>query len=275
MDKKNKNIKVFLKKSWILTGLGELIDTREYIKYSLLVALLDLRNRYRRSTLGPFWITLGMAIFVGTISAIYSLIFKESISEVVPHIATGMVVWGFYSSTITECCLAHVNAAGLLGNKRLPIFVPIFGVVLRNTLIFLHHVVVIIIIMALLDRLYIANILWIFLYTLLTFAFLTMVGLILGILSTRYRDFPQIVQSILVIFFYISPIVFRESLFRDHEWLLYLNPFAQGVHFFRYASLEYALSEEIVLGFISTFILVTIAALSLAANYKTKLVRYL
>ena len=40
--------------------------------FIIFTAWLDIRVRYRRSTLGPWWITLSMIIFTATLSIVYS-----------------------------------------------------------------------------------------------------------------------------------------------------------------------------------------------------------
>ena len=39
-------------------------------------ARLDIRNRYRGSVLGPFWLTLSTAVMVGGLGLLYSSLFK-------------------------------------------------------------------------------------------------------------------------------------------------------------------------------------------------------
>ncbi|MEA2755782.1 MAG: lipopolysaccharide transport system permease protein, partial [Aliidongia sp.] len=46
----------------------------------------DIRLRYRRSVLGPFWMTLSMAIFIVTLGLIYSRIFHAELRTFLPYI---------------------------------------------------------------------------------------------------------------------------------------------------------------------------------------------
>ena len=78
----------------------------------------DIRQRYRRSVLGPIWITLSMAILVGTLGVIYSKVFNTSIDTYLPFLCLGFVIWGFISSTINESCLAFHQAEGIINRSR-------------------------------------------------------------------------------------------------------------------------------------------------------------
>src|ERR1700730_14608158 len=55
----------------------------------------DIRQRYRRSTLGPFWITLSMAVFIGVLGMIYSRIFHVNVEVYLPFLTAGYVTWRF------------------------------------------------------------------------------------------------------------------------------------------------------------------------------------
>ncbi len=55
---------------------------------------------------------------------------------------------------------------------------------------------------------------------------LAWIGYVLAILSARFRDIPQIVQSIVQVAFFISPVVFKPSQLRVDHPVLIFNPFA-------------------------------------------------
>ena len=56
---------------------------------------------------------------------------------------------------------------------------------------------------------------------------LTWMALVLSVVCARYRDFPQMVTSLLQIIFYLTPIVWMPSLLpqRASFYMLDLNPF--------------------------------------------------
>src|SRR5258708_32822844 len=64
----------------------------------------DIRQRYRRSTLGPLWITLSMAVFIGVLGVIYSRIFHVEVDIYLPFLTAGYVTWGFIAQVINESC---------------------------------------------------------------------------------------------------------------------------------------------------------------------------
>src|SRR4051812_1721789 len=59
---------------------------------------LDIRQRYRRSMLGAFWLTISMGVMVMALGTLYSSLFKVEINEFLPFIAAGLTIWGFLST---------------------------------------------------------------------------------------------------------------------------------------------------------------------------------
>jgi lipopolysaccharide transport system permease protein len=49
--------------------------TRRYALVGML-GWQDVRQRYRRSALGPFWLTISMGVMIGTIGVVFGQIFK-------------------------------------------------------------------------------------------------------------------------------------------------------------------------------------------------------
>src|SRR5205085_8658147 len=61
------------------------------------LARMDIRQRYRRSVLGPFWITISMVIWILAIGPLYSLLLGVGSKEFIPYLAMGIISWGLVS----------------------------------------------------------------------------------------------------------------------------------------------------------------------------------
>ena len=59
------------------------------------------------------------------------------------------------------------------------------------------------------------------------------VGLLLGLVSARFRDVPQIVASVVQIAFFLTPIIWKPELLPERALLLDLNPFFHFVEVVR------------------------------------------
>ena len=62
----------------------------------------DIVRRYRRSLLGPFWLTISMAVMVIALGLLYSQILNVAIDKYIPYLCVGLLIWGFISTLLTE-----------------------------------------------------------------------------------------------------------------------------------------------------------------------------
>ena len=81
----------------------------------------DIRQRYRRSVLGPFWITLSMGIFILLLGIIYSRLFHIELQHYMPYLTVGYIVWGFMSATVRTAALRSPIAAASSSRSSCPI----------------------------------------------------------------------------------------------------------------------------------------------------------
>lgn len=197
-------------------------------RYSLVGMLgwQDVRQRYRRSALGPFWLTISMGVMIGTIGVVFGQIFNSPIQEFLPFLAIGMILWSFMSTVITEGCTGFIAAEGIIKQLPIPLFAHIMRMIWRNILILGHNIVIFPLVLLAVSK----PLTWLALLSIPGFAVallnLTWIALLLGILCARYRDLPQIVGSLLQVVFYLTPIMWMPSLLpqRAGLYLLDLNP---------------------------------------------------
>jgi ABC-type polysaccharide/polyol phosphate export permease len=206
-----------------------LLDIVAAIKRMPLVGMLgwqDVRARYRRSALGPFWITLSMGVMIGTIGIVFGQIFKSPMKEFLPFLTIGMVLWTFIATVVTEGSTGFISAESIIKQLPIPLFVHIMRMIWRNFLIFLHNLVIFPIVMLVVGKPFG----WIALMSLpglaLDIVNLGWIVLLLAIVCARYRDLPQIVASVLQVVFYLTPVMWVPSLLpqRAGTYLLDLNP---------------------------------------------------
>ena len=187
----------------------------------------DVLQRYRRSVLGPFWLTISMGVMIGTIGIVFSQIFKADIEEFIPFLALGIIIWTFALSLITEGCAGFIAAEGIIKQLPIPLFVHILRLVWRNVLILGHNLVIFPLVLLVVGK----PLTWVALLSIPGFLLLLFnlvwVALVLSILCARYRDMPQIVGSVLQVFFYLTPIMWMPSMIPERAslFLLDLNPF--------------------------------------------------
>lgn len=83
-------------------GVRDVLVSLKEIRLPLFLAKADIRQRYRRSTLGPFWITISTAVMVACIGLIFGRLFKSPMSEFLPFLTLGLILWNFISASLVE-----------------------------------------------------------------------------------------------------------------------------------------------------------------------------
>lgn len=74
----------------------------------------DAKARYKRSRLGPFWLTLGAAIGVDGLGFAWNTLFKMDRAEFIPLLTAGLILWQFIAGVITESTTVFVASAQLI-----------------------------------------------------------------------------------------------------------------------------------------------------------------
>jgi lipopolysaccharide transport system permease protein len=224
----------------------------------------DIVQRYRRSALGPFWITLSMAIFIVLLGIIYSRIFKTDIATYLPYIAMGIIAWGFISGTTIESCQAFVDGGAIIKQINLPYTLYVLRVVWRNAIILLHTIGLIIPI-ALIFHLKVS---WVSLLVapglLLVFANQIWVGIVVAVLSTRYRDVVQLIATTIQIAMFATPIMWPVSSLGGAQIIADVNPLHHLIEIVRGPLLGAApplLSWEVTIGLCAAGYLLAIVLL--------------
>ena len=207
-----------------MKGLIDVLEGLKSWKLAFFLAFADIRQRYRRSTLGPFWITISTAVMVACLGLIFGSIFKSPLKDFLPFLATGLIIWSFISSSLTEATTVFLSSQAVIKQLPLPLFVHVLRMVFRNFYIFLHNIVIIPFVLILVQRPIGCDILC-FLPGLLILAInLLWMSLLLGIICSRFSDLTQIVISCLQIVFYVTPIIWMPALLPARESVMVLQP---------------------------------------------------
>jgi ABC-type polysaccharide/polyol phosphate export permease len=186
---------------------------------------LDVKQRYRRSMVGPFWITISMLVLVFSLGVIYAGIFRQEIHSFLPYLAAGFIVWNFISTTVTESTTTFVNAEGLIKQGGMPLSLHVFRTIFRNFIVSAHNLTVMLLIYIWQPSLLSWNLLLAIPGLALLIVNFVWISIIVGVLCTRFRDLPPIVSNLLQILVFISPIMYKpESLPPELGFIVRLNP---------------------------------------------------
>ena len=185
----------------------------------------DILQRYRRSVLGPLWLTVSMAIMVIALGVVYAEIFRVTLREFIPFLCVGLLVWGYISTMLSEAGGLFTGSEAYIKQIRLPHSLYVYRFIWSKVIVFAHNLVI-----------YFGTIAYFQiwpgsagLYAIPGFLILTLNGILassyLGIVSARFRDIPPIVASFVQIVFFVTPIMWKPELLGARSYLMTWNPF--------------------------------------------------
>ncbi len=171
------------------------------------LAWQDIRQRYRRSVLGPIWITISMAVTAIALGILYAGLFGNDLAVQLPYILVGFIVWAFISGCISEGSEVFIANEGLIKQLPAPLSVHVYRLVWRQILFFAHNLIV----YAVMLLIYPQSLSWASLTVVPAVLLLAVngawVALLFGIVTTRFRDLAPITQSVVQLLFFLTPIV--------------------------------------------------------------------
>lgn len=195
----------------------------------------DILRGYRRSALGPFWITISMGLLVAVLGTLYGSLLNIEAAVYIPYMALGFIIWAFISSVITDGCSAFTNASAIITQASFPLSTHVYRVVWRNLIILFHNALIFVAVAFIFS-------IWPSWTGLLAVPGLLLacfngvwVALLLGLVSARYRDIPPIITSITRIAFFVTPIIWMPTpaLVSKRAVMLQINPFYHSLELIR------------------------------------------
>ncbi|AZA46259.1 ABC transporter permease [Klebsiella quasipneumoniae] len=208
-------------------GLNDLLQALKSFHVITIMGGQDIRQRYKRSRLGPFWITISMAVMIATMGLVFGNLFKTDIKEFLPFLTLGLIIWSFMLSSITEGCEALISSEGIIKQLPVPLHVHVLRVVWKNFIIFLHNIAIFPFVLLAVGK----GISWSiflaipgFLLLVLNMSWFLMT---ISMVCARFRDMTQIILSVMQVVFYLTPVIWMPKLLshRVGQVLLDINPF--------------------------------------------------
>lgn len=218
-------------------GIADIIRTFRMPQLVLYMAWSDVRARYKRSVLGPLWITLGTAISIFAFGFIWSELLHMKRETFVPILTTGLILWQFMSACITEASSVFSRQATIIRNLDLPLSLHPAQLILRHCINLAHNVPLLFIVILIMGVPFNLNMLMIVPAFLLVVANLFWMSMLIGVLGARFRDFEYMVSMIIPLLMFLSPVMFRPNALPFSGKYIWVNPFADMIEMLRHALL--------------------------------------
>lgn len=211
------------------------------------IAASDLRARYRRSVLGPFWMTLGTAAGTLGLGLVWSELLRMDRASFVPSLTCGLILWQLLSGCILESTTTYWRQAALIRNLSMPLSMPPIQMVLKHLINFAHNLPVLLVV-ALMFEVPVTR------YTLLALPCLLLVAanllwlaLLLSMLGARFRDLEYVLGAAMPLLMFLSPVFYRPDYLPFSAQFIWFNPFSHLIELMRYPLLGTAPPGFVVL----------------------------
>lgn len=235
---------------------------------SLLAALAqkDFRVRYKRASLGILW-SVALPIFQSAVMVfIFSRVggFGEGLKfSYAGFVLAGMVPWIYLSTSIANSTTSIVDASDMTDKIFFPRAVLALVSPISNLISLAISVVILLAAMPLLGQPIQPRFLIIVPAMFLLCIFTAVVGLVLSALYVYFRDVKFMVQAVLLIWLYVTPVVYPASALRTAGPWLDFNPFTAIVGLFQYGTgAPLPSARALAISVFTTIVLGTIAVVA-------------
>lgn len=210
---------------------------RDSIKYRELIwalALKELKIRYKRSVLGFLWALLNPLLLMLVLTVVFSSIMGANIPHYAIFLLSVLLPWTFFAQSLAYAAESIVGNADLIKKVRVAKSVfPMAAVVSNMINLFLSLIPLVLIVLVLQHSLYLT---WLYLPVPLLALTLFTVGatFFFATLNVFYRDVAHILQVVLQVWFYVTPVLYSIDAFPvKYRWLFKLNPLIFVLNGFR------------------------------------------
>jgi lipopolysaccharide transport system permease protein len=186
----------------------------------------DIRSKYRRTFLGPWWITTTNAITALIMGLVAGRFLGFDTKNYLPHFMISVTIWNFISSSLSEACYTMINAGGMIKAVDMPILIHVMRMVQRNLIIFLHNIAIVPIIWLIFPWPLGFETLLCIPGLVIVYVFVVSASTMISMICVRYRDVPPVVGAVLQLLFFVSPIIWIPSKIQGGELIVGLNPIA-------------------------------------------------
>ncbi|ACI52869.1 ABC-2 type transporter [Gluconacetobacter diazotrophicus PA1 5] len=261
---------------YLRPALTDIVHSLSQWQISWLLGIGDIKQRYSRSKLGQFWITMSMVVFIVAIGVVYSFLFHQSIHDFLPYVACNYVVWNLISGGVMDSSTAFVQAQDYIRQTKIPRSVFALRVLVRNCIFFLHNFLIIPVVFIVMMH----PVSWTVLLAIPGVMFIMGCGfftcLSIGVICTRFRDLPQIVQSLMQLLMFVTPVMWPESsLAPQVRAMMAYNPFTAIMHMATEPLLGTVPSLQEYMVATLAFLLLMVGGLCIFARFRARIVYWL
>lgn len=211
------------------------IRSKNWWNFLLALVEREIRSKYKFTKLGFYWMLLSPVFQMLIIGFVFQFFMPLKIDDYFIYLYIGLVVWNYFSSTISRNTRVIIDEKPLIQKSNFPREVLVISNTLTNSVGLIISLVILMLMMLFLNTGHCE--MWVGLPLALLVLIIVTLGFsfLLSTINVRHRDIEFAVSAILPLWFYGTPILYNlEMLPKEISWLFYLNPITFIMDIFRY-----------------------------------------
>jgi lipopolysaccharide transport system permease protein len=221
------------------------LNFREIYQYRDLLFLFirrDIVSVYKQTVLGPVWYFVSPLLASLTQYLVFGRL-AELPSDGTPYflfVLCGNVLWSYFSTTLNATSNTFSANQGIFGKVYFPRAIVPLSITASNLFQFGIKLLLMLVFIAIMGLLSKINIWALALPILIIMMAMTSmgIGMIVSSLTTKYRDFSQLMSFAVGLAMYVTPVIYPTSMFLDkispeNHWMIYANPMTSVFDVFR------------------------------------------
>ena len=235
-------------------ALNDIAQSFKKFRLIAYMAVSDLRARYKRSVLGPLWLTLSTVVGAAGLGFLLSELMKIDRASFVPSLTAGLIMWYFISGVIVESSTVFNRQANIIRNINLPLSIYPAQLIFRQLINLAHTAPVFLVVALVLDFPLTSTALLAIPGVILLTLNLLWISLLIGLLGARFRDLEHLITSVMPLLMLISPVFYRPNFLPFSATIIWMNPFSHFIEIVRYPLLGSAPPMFVILANLGIFI---------------------
>lgn len=234
-----------------------------FVKYQFLLFQLvqrEIKARYKQSIIGYFWVILNPIVLMAIYTFVFSVVFRFPVDIPYPlFLLAALLPWTFLQTGIMSATNSLVNNDILLKKVAFPREIIPYSVLFAKGVDFVFSILIYIVLMVIFQVPLTSTTILFLPILIIQILLMTGLSLILSTFNLFYRDIQYLTNLVLMVWMYMSPVVYPLSMVPDKYVGLYkLNPMVGIIEGYRSVLFGFPIDTGNILWamFTSTLILI-------------------
>lgn len=190
----------------------EYIEGLKQWRVWLFLGLQDIKSRFRGSIVGPAWLLINQAALMLAVGIIFGHLFHQDMSNFLPYLSIGLVLWGGLTSSIIEGSGTFIIAEGYIKQFTFQKAVYVYRTLVSNLIVLLVGLIVFLVVAVFYKKLTVLGLLCA-IPGMAIFVFVTLLTIIIfSHIGAGFKDVPHLFSSVMQILFYVTPVMYTPEM---------------------------------------------------------------